>query len=330
MEEKIALISFTERGAETARSIRTVLGGDHTAVNSEASFSLADWAERAFKEYTALVFVGAAGIAVRAISPWIRSKTTDPAVLCVDEAGRFVIPLLSGHLGGANALADKLAEHLGATAVITTATDLRHAFAVDLWAKKQGMTVLQPDRIKTVSAKVLRGEQIRIACPWPVMGELPSEVRLADSGDVIVAYRPQQGTALQLAPRVLYLGIGCRRGTDAEHLETVFQRFCSERKLLPEAICGAASIDVKADEPGLAAFCQSHAWPLAFFNAKTLASLEGDFSMSEFVRNTVGVDNVCERSAVLTSGGELIEKKYAFDGVTFALALRTPKLDWSW
>lgn len=330
MEEKVALISFTDRGAEIARSIQTILGGDHTEAKREVSFSLSNWAEQAFGKYTALVFVGAAGIAVRAISPWVRSKAADPAVLCVDEAGRFVIPLLSGHLGGANALAEKLAERLGATAVITTATDLRHAFAVDLWAKKQELAVLQPERIKTVSAKVLQGEQIQITCPWPVAGEPPSGVRLADAGDVVVDYRPQPGRALQLAPRVLYLGIGCRRGTDAEHLETVFQRFCGEKKLLPEAIRGAASIDLKADEPGLLAFCQSHAWPLTCFDAETLASLEGDYSPSEFVKSTVGVDNVCERSAVLASGGELIEKKYAFDGVTFALALRAPELDWSW
>ena len=177
------------------------------------------------------------------------------------------------------------------------------------------------------------GNTVDIAASAEEVGEL---ARLAGIGGMYEREGLSPGGSclskqnMQLAPQVLYLGVGCRRGTDAEHLETVFQRFCGERKLLPEAIRGAASIDLKADEPGLLAFCQSHAWPLTCFDAETLASLEGDYSTSEFVKSTVGVDNVCERSAVLASGGELIEKKYAFDGVTFALALRTPELEWSW
>ena len=330
MEDRIAIVSFTDEGAHTAERIRSLLGGVHTCSCGEADFSLAAWTKEAFSKATALIFVGAAGIAVRAAAPLLRSKATDPAVLCVDETGRFVIPLLSGHLGGANALAARLAEQLGATAVITTATDLRHVFAVDLWAAKQGLVVLQPDRIKTVSAKLLRGESIRIMCPWPISGRKPEGIELAEKGDVTVSCRPQGGEALQLVPRRLYLGIGCRRGAGETQIEAAFQRFCAEREILPQAICAAASIELKEDEAGLLGFCRAHDWPLSFFSASRLAAAEGMFTASAFVKDTIGVDNVCERSAVLASGGKLREKKYARDGVTFAAALQEPELDWSW
>ena len=178
------------------------------------------WTEENFGEREALVFVGAVGIAVRTIAPYIRNKAQDPAVVCVDETGRWAIPILSGHLGGANALARKIAGITGGEAVITTATDLNGVFAVDLWAKRQGLSVLQPDRIRAVSAKLLSGEEIMVECAWPVAGNAPEQVREAPDGDVLVSCRNTGTPALQLVPRILSLGIGCRRGTDAETLKT--------------------------------------------------------------------------------------------------------------
>lgn len=330
MEEKLAIVSFTEKGAHVAKTIQDALGGSRSDAHDESDFSLADWTQAAFASSTALIFVGAAGIAVRAVAPYLRSKATDPAVVCVDEQGRHAIPLLSGHLGGANALAERIAAVTGGAAVITTATDLNRAFAVDLWAKKQGMTVGQPERIKTVSGKILAGETVKLRCPWPVAGEQPPQLQLADGGDVVVDYRVQTGNALQLVPRMLTLGIGCRRGVSAERLEAAFRRFCTERGVLPEAVASAASIDVKRDERGLLDFCERRGWPLTFYSAEELAAAAGEFSASPFVESTVGVDNVCERAALLSSGGELAEKKYASDGVTFALAMGAPQWDWSW
>ena len=329
MRERITAVSFTERGARLAERICAALGGAHTEAHGDRAFSLEAWTRDAFVSGDALLFVGAAGIAVRAIAPYVKSKAEDPAVLCVDELGRFVIPLLSGHLGGANALARRVADVTGGTAVITTATDLNGAFAVDLWAVRQDMAVLQPERIKTVSSAILRGESIRVTCPWPIGGAAPAQVCLSAHGDVAVDVRPLGGEALQLVPRILTLGIGCRRGTSGEELETVFRRFCAERRIVPKAIAAAASIDRKRDETGLLTFCERHGWPVTFYTADALAAVKGAFSASAFVASTVGVDNVCERAAVL-AGGELFEKKYAADGVTFAVALRTPQLDWSW
>ena len=326
MREGAALTAFTERGRALAEQLADALGGTLRPVGQP----LSDWTAECFPVCEALVFVGAVGIAVRAVAPHIGSKTSDPAVVCVDETGRWAIPILSGHLGGANTLAAGIAALTGGEAVVTTATDLNGLFAVDLWAKKQGMAVVNPERIKRVSAKILRRETVVIDSPYPLPRPAPEFVQCGAPGDVLVSYRPAETSALQLAPKVLTLGIGCKRGTDAQTLEAVFSRFCAERRILPEAIEKAASIDVKRDEPGLLALCTSHNWPLAFYGAEELRAAPGDYTASRFVENAVGVDNVCERAAVCCANGKLIEKKYARDGVTFALAERRAEYDWSW
>ena len=326
MREKISLTAFTERGRTLAETLAAALGGEVRGGEQP----LAAWTEEGFREAAALIFVGALGIAVRSIAPHVKSKAEDPAVLCVDEGGRWVIPVLSGHLGGANALARHIAALTGGEAVITTATDLNGCFAVDLWAKKQGMAVLEPERIKNVSARLLKHEAIILECPWPIAGSGPERVRLGSGGDVRVSYRPNHTEALQLVPRLLTLGVGCRQGVEQEELESAFQRFCAEKNIVPQAIERAASIDRKQNEAGLLAFCAAHGWPLSFYSAEELRAVPGNFTASVFVENTVGVENVCERAAARASGGELIEWKYACGGVTFALAARRAELDWTW
>ena len=331
MREGFAFVAFTRKGAALAERLRAELGG--AVQTAGEGFSLSAWTEENFPEREALIFIGAAGIAVRAVAPHLRSKATDPAVLCLDETGRFVIPLLSGHLGGANELARRIAALTGGTPAITTATDLNGAFAVDLWAKKQGMTVLQPERIRLVSSAVLRGDAVRIFCPYPVAGERPEPLSPAggrEDADVLVSFRKEETGALQLIPRTLTLGIGCRRGTAADTLERQLRLFCEERGVRPQAICRVATIDLKRDEEGLLRFCQNHGWPPVFYTADELSAAKGGFTASDFVEARTGVDNVCERVAVLRSGGSLAEKKYASGGVTFALAEENPHYDWSW
>ena len=326
MRETIALTAFTERGRALAERLADALGG---SVRGEDQ-PLADWTRESFSSCAALVFIGAAGIAVRTVAPYLVSKASDPAVICLDEGGRWVVPLLSGHLGGANALARRIAALTGGEAVITTATDVNGRFAVDLWAKKQGMALLQPERIKNVSAKILRGETVTIDCPWPVAGSAPELVRCGTDADAVVSYRKRAGSALQLVPRVLTLGVGCKRGTGADALEAAFQTFCTERGIVPEAVECAASIDLKRDEAGLLSFCLSHGWPLRFYSAEELRGVPGEFSASAFVERVTGVDNVCERAAALCAGQSPVERKFARGGVTFALAERQKSYDWRW
>ena len=209
--------------------------------------SLADWGKQHFAQDDCLIFIGSAGIAVRTIGPLAVSKKTDPAVLVVDDRLQYVIPILSGHLGGANEIAKTLAEGLQAVPVLTTATDGRQVFAVDTWAKAHSCAVLEPHYIKYVSGALLRGETVGVRSDFPIDGLLPARIDLkkdAESGFTIGFRTDAQPFAhtLHLMPRIAYLGIGCRKGTSADAIEQTVQAALASAKLPWQAICGAASI----------------------------------------------------------------------------------------
>ena len=216
-----AYLAFTAKGEALAHRLAEALPGSVSRCGGDVT--LKGWTAEHFAQDEALIFVGAVGIAVRAIAPHCRSKAADPAVVVVDEGGNFAVPLLSGHLGGANALARALAKACGAVPVITTATDVNGLFAVDLWAKAQNCAVLEPERIKRVSGTLLAGQTVRYWSPWPVAGETPAGVEKTDApeaADFALTLTPQGG-ALHLVPRIGVLGVGCRRGTTAQQLRGV-------------------------------------------------------------------------------------------------------------
>ncbi len=321
------VLAFTERGFALAERIADYLDG--TAERC-AEGCLKDWTEQAFKEGGALIYVGAVGIAVRAIAPLIRHKVCDPAVLVIDETGKFVVPILSGHLGGANELAERLASFLGALPVITTATDRNGVFAVDSWAKRQNCVIPTPNRIKTVSAKLLKGGIVKYYSEFLILGDVPAG--LAAGGkydcDFALTIRRFPDEVLSCVPRIVTLGIGCRKDISTEALEERLCLFLAKNRLDESAICEVSTIDIKQTEPGLNAFCAAHGWVMRTFSSAQLRLTSGCFSSSEFVTETVGVDNVCERSAVLASGGTLMIPKFAGGGITMAAAVREYHADW--
>lgn len=323
---RIAAIAFTDCGMALGKRLQEKVEG--LTLDRCESGGLAKWTERAFGGNDALVFIGAAGIAVRAIAPHVRAKTSDPAVVVMDELGTFAVPVLSGHLGGANELAAALGRCVGALPVITTATDVHGMFAVDSWARSQGLTVANPQRIKWISARLLAGETIRIKSLYPIAGELPARVELAEEEyDVLVSHRSRgRAEALRLVPRIVTVGVGCRRGTEAAAIEEAVAASLSKNGCHAAAVEAVATIDMKADEPGLLAFCRSRGLPLHTYSAEELAAVPGSFTGSSFVKKTTGVDNVCERAAVRYSAGRLLTRKEAGNGVTVALAIREPEL----
>ena len=328
---KPAFLSFTDRGQALAQRLSEALGG--TVWRCNAPLNLRDWTSQRFQDSQALVYVGAVGIAVRAIAPHLESKTKDPAVVAVDERGNYAIPLASGHLGGANDLARRIAKLCGGVAVITTATDVNGVFSVDAWARHQNCRVCNPEGIKAVASKCLAGETVSLSRDWPVKGVPPEGVCLTGAADAMVRLslrREDRQGILRLVPRILVLGVGCRRGTTAGTLERVLGELVEARGIEPQGIYAGASIDLKKDEGGLVEFCAAHGWPLETFSAQALRAVTGDFTASPFVEQVTGVDNVCERSAVLGGGGTLVEKKYAAQGVTLALAARPYTPDWRW
>lgn len=326
-----AYLAFTEKGLALAQKLASALPGT-VARCGHGGPGLADWTAEQFAHADALIFVGAVGIAVRAIAPHCRSKAVDPAVVVLDECGHFAVPILSGHLGGANDLARALAAVCGAVPVITTATDANGVFAVDAWARHQNCAVLEPERIKRVSSRLLAGGPVRYRSEFPIAGQAPARVvpaGEAERADFALTLFPA-GDALHLIPKIGVLGIGCRRGASAAQLEAAFAQFCAAHGLAAVCITAAASIDLKAHEPGLLEFCRAHGWPVQFYSAAQLQNAPGQFTPSAFVRSVTGVDNVCERAAVLAAGGTIILPKQAGNGVTFALALRPFAPDWRW
>lgn len=326
---KLMYLSFTERGERLAKSLAAELGG--VAERCGEAVSLAEWTKKGFSEADGLVFVGAAGIAVRAIAPYLRHKGIDPAVVVVEEQGRFAIPILSGHLGGANALAKKISKSCGAIPVITTATDVNGIFAIDTWAKAQNCEIRDLHKIKEISGALLAGKKIRLRSDWQITGTPPKQVILTETGeaDAWVSICRREDT-LEIIPKIAVLGVGCRRGISAEQMEETFCSFLQERGIRKEAICLVASIDLKREEKGILEFCKAHGFPFDTYSAEELGQAEGVFTASAFVKQITGVDSVCERSAVLGSGGKLYCKKYVGQGVTMALALRPFQPDWRW
>ena len=331
---EIRLLSYSDKGSRLAKQIAMELPDScHRFASkghcldqgcTQLEGSLRQWTEESFREADALIFVCASGIAVRAIAPFVKSKTTDPAVLVVDDCGRFVISLLSGHLGGANELAQKVAEKIGAQPVITTATDGAGLFAVDVFAKKNGLTITSMELAKEVSAALLSGEQVGFVSDIPVCGAIPPELT---EGQALIGiavtddknYRPFEKT-LQLIPRRIFVGMGCRRGKEQEALEQCFLTGLESLRLDVRQVAAIASIDVKKDEAGLLGLSQKYHVPFCTYTAQDLNQLTGEFTASGFVASQVGVDCVCERAAVMASGGTLLSRKQAENGVTIAVA----------
>lgn len=330
---KLAAIAFSQQGKELAQS----LGKKHLHWQFSVSdgfgpekVELKTWTKACFDDESldGLIFVGAAGIAVRAITPHIKTKMKDPAVIVIDEGGRFVIPLLAGHVGGANAIAAELAQVLGATPVITTATDGRGLFAVDTWAKSQDLTIVNPKEIVTVSAALLAGKTVKIYSDDPIEGKLPELVEITgvkDEATVVITASQSGGSALHLAPPVITMGIGARRGIPEKKVTAAFDKAVREAGIVPEAIESVHSIDLKKDEKGIIDFCRRRDLPFITHTAQELEAVTGsltvgdEISPSAFVKSVTGVDNVCERAALMT-GGSLILKKFVADGVTIAFA----------
>ncbi|MFT4105794.1 MAG: cobalamin biosynthesis protein [Lacrimispora sp.] len=350
--KRLSLICFTEAGAELCVKLMEGFsekgsqcqgyGPGKLAESSPyggklvpLSVSLSEWTKEQFLSRDGIIFIGAAGIAVRAIAPFLKTKAEDPAVVVLDDMGRFSISLLSGHLGGANELAEEAAEISGGQAVITTATDIHGGFAVDLFAKKHKLAICEIHKIKEVSSAVLRGEEIGFFSDFPIEGELPAPLVSGDERAVniwtAIKAEPQEDVlkdAFKLVPKLLVLGIGCRKGVASEIIEKAVNQVLETQNLSKESLAACASIDLKKEEPGLCEFTAARGIRFYTFPSEVLAKVEGEFSASSFVKQVTGVDNVCERAALACvkelGGGKLLVRKQAANGVTVAVAA----LDW--
>lgn len=295
---------------------------------------------------SAYVFIGAAGIAVRYIAPSVKDKYTDSPVLVIDEKGQYVIPLLSGHMGGAAALADEVADMIGAVPVHTTATDVQGKFAVDVFAKKNGLVITDRETVKKISAGLLNGEKAALYIEdssVSITGTPPEEVVLCESLEeteqysyqIMIAGRSEQpvqdrknevqkpereGCTLVLLSRNITAGIGCRKGIEEAALEKGFLEILAANGLDIRQVKSIASIDLKKNEQALLYLCEKYRIPFETYTVEELSNVLDVTASSEFVKKVTGVDNVCERAARLScSAGNLIQGKCVREGMTAAL-----------
>ncbi|WP_428562865.1 MAG: cobalt-precorrin 5A hydrolase [Solidesulfovibrio sp. DCME] len=341
-QPKPAVYAVTEKGLALGRRLADHLGADLfaparlAACGAAVPFDgLSALVAETFADRPAHVFVCACGIAVRAIAPHLRDKTRDPAVVCLDDTGRFAVSLLSGHLGGANDLARELAAVIGAVPVVTTATDAAGAPAIELLARDLGLAVDDFAATRRVNAALAGGGPVAVFDP---LGQFcPADPEAARFFQWVAAPRPPEpdmplvvvdwrlGPAapdrLYLRPRVLVAGIGCRRGAPAADILGLVGHACREHGLARASIGLVASIEAKRHEPGLIEAAQALGAQLRFFTAEALATVAAPHP-SATVEKHMGVGSVCEAAAILASaGGKLLVAKTRTGFSTVALCL---------
>jgi precorrin-4 C11-methyltransferase len=357
----VALIAVTRRGLEHARRLRRRLGfgevhrpanlGD-SAGSWEYPFAgaLSEQVPPLFARCDQLVFFLAAGAVTRLIAPCLVSKTSDPGVLAVDEAGHFVISLLSGHQGGANAFARTIAGCLGATPVITTASDVLGGLSIEELANSFGWTTEPAEHLKPTAAALVNGEPVAIVqeigsrgC-WLDEAELPDNVIFTHDARRLQGRRfarivwitdrqlqdchgLDEQRILWLRPPSLVLGVGCERGISTEALANSLERFLHMHGIARTSIRTLASVDLKADETALLELAKRHGWQTAFYPAEELAHVCGIPNPSPVVEQCIGTPGVAEPASLLAAEANhlLVEKQIVTSPLsprrmTFALA----------
>ena len=345
---KLSIISFTDQGRALSEKIEEMLNERQEnrlytkccacaedVVPSSVEYvtaPLREWTKKQMQEKNALLFIGACGIAVRAIAPSITDKLQDTPVLVMDEKGKYIIPILAGHMGGANELAEYFAKLTGAEPVITTATDLNEKFAVDLFAKRNHLAIGNKEGIVKVSSKALAGKEITISLEsgHGNLAHMPEGVRLlpyppTEPVDVLISSQ-ETGfeTAIFLKPKEYIIGMGCKKGKTVDEINDFIEKKLQELDILDTQIYALASISQKREEPGLIEWCRRKGVLFLTYTAAQLQQVKGEFHKSAFVKGQVGVDNVCERAALKACnlGGELICGKSAENGMTIAVSKR--------
>jgi cobalt-precorrin 5A hydrolase len=350
--DRIALWSITPNGKVLADAIYQripavdLFCSERLKPESEAHVvlfrSLSTAVRKEFHNYRGHIFFMSTGIVVRLIAPLIRSKMLDPAVVVVDDRGRNAVSLLSGHIGGANELTDKIARILGANAVITTATDVNRTAAIDMLAKEKNLSIENPSAIKAINMALLIGQAVYVHDPFDRLGnKLPNSLAWAADDlnknvdknrqekrnqEIPAVYiddvkRELPANVLILRPCSLVAGIGCNRNTGMEEMHTLLQSVLERYHLASASLNSIASIDMKADESGLIELARYLGLPLSLYSREELEKVRQIKNPSPVVEKHVGVKSVCEAAAILAArNGPLIVPKQSNKNVTVAVA----------
>lgn len=322
----ISVIAITSEGYKTADLIAATLDNCTHYTGSE---KVAEKMRKLWSQSEAIICIMATGIVVRSIAPLVDDKKTDPCVLVLDQKGKFVISLLSGHLGGGNELAEKVSRITGGIPVITTASDVLGKTALDLWARRNDLVIDDYQKLTKITSDFVDGKTIKVYRNNEKT-ILPEDLELAQTvgdADLVITYNKNMTfNGLCCIPRSLYLGVGCNRGTDVADIRISFVELCRTHNISPLAFAGICSIDVKNDEEGILLFAKECGFSPTFFTRDELNTVK-DVSFSNAAMKAVGAQGVAEPAAILGAAEngedtELIVRKMKWKDVTLAVAER--------
>lgn len=352
--DSIAIIAITKNGIHTADLLKKYFPSWKIFVPSKFSEKGKDieWFEEStalkikelFESHSALVCIFSLGAVIRLISPYMKDKKTDPAVVVIDDTAKFVISTLSGHLGGANELTEKIASVLNAIPVITTAADVNKTIAVDLLGKGFGWEIDESSSVTKVSAFMVNEEKIGVFQDagekdwWLPKKDLPKNVHIYESfnelvesdckgfliiSDKILDYKEIENRSVIYRPKTLVVGVGLHWDTEKDTIREGMNFCMSKFKLSPRSIAKFASIKKEADVKGLQELSKEMNVPIEYFD-KAVLSIINIPNPSDVVQTLEGTASVSEASAIKASGGKLVVQKHKFPpNLTIAIARRT-------
>jgi cobalt-precorrin 5A hydrolase len=316
---KLACIAFTDYGLKIAERIKLSQCYD---VDIFDKHSYKEHMQELFSKYKGIVFIGSTGIAVRLCAPFLNHKTVDPAVVVIDDLCRFSISLVSGHLGGANQLAQNLSELLQCQPVITTSSDGRNIEAIDMFAMNNGLYIQDMEAAKKITALMIEGKPIKLESEVDLELKYHNLTDCNYDGVIFVSSKQEISSSKPycvLYPKNINIGIGCRRGKTKDEIIKAIMAVFTENNLSLKSINKIATVDVKSDEAGIIEACKELECTMVIFNRDEIRKIEDQFAASGFVKSTIGVSSVCEPCATL-AGGEMIVSKTVIDGITIAIS----------
>ncbi len=316
------LISVTQKGNQLGRKLREVYEELEIVSREDVvKDGLQQVTQRAVAKHQAIIFVSSTGIAVRAIAPWVKDKTQDPAVMVIDAQAKYVISLLSGHIGGANQITEKIANYLGATAIITTATDSLGLMAPDLISQEYNLGIESMEKCKEISVKLIEGEKIAFIDEEKLIVTPKGYVDAKQEADYSLvvtnkAYVPN--ASLKLIRKNIVLGIGCRKNIESAKMQEFVLSQLKELNIHPLAVNKIVSIDIKKEEKCIVDLSNYFKVPFKVYSKEEISKVEVDFAGSDFVAQQVGVRGVSEPCVIL-EGAQIIRGKTKHEGMTLCV-----------
>jgi len=316
---KLACIAFTAEGMGIAEKLK------QRRIEETDIFNKHSYKGRLgeiFESYEGIVFVSSTGIAVRLCAPYLIHKTKDPAIVVIDDLGRYCISLVSGHLGGANKLTYELSEVLQCQAVVTTATEGRDIEAVDMFAKRNGLFIESMEDAKRITAMMLEGKKLKLETEQDLELRYPNICQEDYDGVIFVTSCAEIVCPLPhvvLRPKNINVGVGCRKGKSKAEIIKAIETVFHHHNLSLKSIKSIATVDVKKDEDGILEACEELGCSLIICSREEIGRVQEQFAASEFVKSSIGVSSVCEPCAYL-AGGKIIVSKTAMEGITIAAA----------